>query len=89
MFTGCGTALVTPFRRDGSLDEAALRRLVRRQFETEQRADHEDTQKGEADAVPDSVDFHGVVSRKMAEGGSLRTHGIRRMSRRRGCVSSG
>ncbi len=25
---GCGTALVTPFRRDGSLDEAALRRLV-------------------------------------------------------------
>ncbi len=26
--TGCGTALVTPFQRDGSLDEAALRRLV-------------------------------------------------------------
>ena len=25
---GCGTALVTPFRRDGSLDEDALRRLV-------------------------------------------------------------
>ena len=33
MFTGCGTALVTPFRRDGSLDEATLRRLVRRQVE--------------------------------------------------------
>jgi 4-hydroxy-tetrahydrodipicolinate synthase len=33
MFTGCGTALVTPFRRDFSLDEAALRRLVRRQVE--------------------------------------------------------
>src|SRR5215475_3692375 len=33
MFTGCGTALVTPFRRDLSLDEAALRRLVRRQIE--------------------------------------------------------
>jgi 4-hydroxy-tetrahydrodipicolinate synthase len=33
MFTGCGTALVTPFRRDGSLDEACLRRLVRRQIE--------------------------------------------------------
>jgi 4-hydroxy-tetrahydrodipicolinate synthase len=33
MFTGCGTALVTPFRRDQSLDEAALRRLVRRQIE--------------------------------------------------------
>lgn len=32
-FTGCGTALVTPFRRDGSLDEATLRRLVRRQIE--------------------------------------------------------
>ena len=33
MFTGCGTALVTPFRRDLSLDEEALRRLVRRQVE--------------------------------------------------------
>jgi 4-hydroxy-tetrahydrodipicolinate synthase len=33
MFTGCGTALVTPFRRDLSLDEAALRKLVRRQVE--------------------------------------------------------
>ena len=33
MFTGCGTALVTPFRRDLSLDEAALRKLVRRQIE--------------------------------------------------------
>jgi 4-hydroxy-tetrahydrodipicolinate synthase len=33
MFTGCGTALVTPFQRDLSLDEATLRRLVRRQVE--------------------------------------------------------
>ncbi len=33
MFTGCGTALVTPFQKDLSLDEAALRRLVRRQIE--------------------------------------------------------
>jgi 4-hydroxy-tetrahydrodipicolinate synthase len=33
MFTGCGTALVTPFRRDLSVDEEALRRLVRRQIE--------------------------------------------------------
>ncbi len=33
MFTGCGTALVTPFREDQSLDESALRRLVRRQVE--------------------------------------------------------
>ena len=33
MFTGCGTALITPFRRDQSLDEATLRRLVRRQIE--------------------------------------------------------
>ena len=33
MFAGCGTALVTPFRRDSSLDEAGLRRLVRRQVE--------------------------------------------------------
>ena len=31
MFTGCGTALVTPFRPDFSLDEEALRRLVQRQ----------------------------------------------------------
>ena len=29
---GCGTALVTPFRRDGSLGEDALRRLVRFQL---------------------------------------------------------
>jgi 4-hydroxy-tetrahydrodipicolinate synthase len=33
MFTGCGTALVTPFRRDGSLDEETLRKLVRRQID--------------------------------------------------------
>src|SRR5437868_3738948 len=32
MFTGCGTALVTPFRRDLSLDEATLRKLVQRQI---------------------------------------------------------
>ena len=34
MFTGCGTALVTPFRKDGSLDEDAFRRLVRWQVES-------------------------------------------------------
>lgn len=33
MFTGCGTALITPFRRDGSLDETTLRDLVRRQID--------------------------------------------------------
>ncbi|MGA7415283.1 MAG: 4-hydroxy-tetrahydrodipicolinate synthase [Bryobacteraceae bacterium] len=33
MFTGCGTALVTPFRQDLSLDEPTLRKLVRRQIE--------------------------------------------------------
>src|ERR1700681_5052333 len=27
-FRGCGTALVTPFRQDGSVDETALRNLV-------------------------------------------------------------
>ena len=32
-FKGCGTALVTPFRKDGSLDEATLRKLVRRQID--------------------------------------------------------
>jgi 4-hydroxy-tetrahydrodipicolinate synthase len=31
-FTGCGTALVTPFQLDFSLDEAALRKLVQRQL---------------------------------------------------------
>jgi 4-hydroxy-tetrahydrodipicolinate synthase len=31
---GCGTALVTPFKLDGSLDEAALRGLVRWQVES-------------------------------------------------------
>ena len=33
MFTGCGTALVTPFKRDLSLDEFTLRSLVRRQID--------------------------------------------------------
>jgi 4-hydroxy-tetrahydrodipicolinate synthase len=33
MFTGCGTALVTPFRKDGSLDERTCRSLVKRQVE--------------------------------------------------------
>jgi 4-hydroxy-tetrahydrodipicolinate synthase len=33
MFQGCGTALITPFRPDLSLDEEGLRRLVRRQIE--------------------------------------------------------
>ena len=32
-FTGVGTALVTPFRKDGSIDEAAVRRLARRQID--------------------------------------------------------
>jgi 4-hydroxy-tetrahydrodipicolinate synthase len=33
MFTGCGTAMVTPFRGDGSVDEATLRKLILRQIE--------------------------------------------------------
>src|SRR5271167_4381257 len=33
MFTGCGTALITPFAADGSVDEGALRRLVQRQID--------------------------------------------------------
>ena len=32
-WTGCGTALVTPFTRDGAVDEAAVRRLARRQID--------------------------------------------------------
>jgi 4-hydroxy-tetrahydrodipicolinate synthase len=33
MFTGCGTAMVTPFRSDGSLDEPTLRNLMQRQID--------------------------------------------------------
>jgi len=33
MFTGCGTAIVTPFKKDQSLDEATLRALVKRQID--------------------------------------------------------
>ena len=33
MFTGCGTAMVTPFRQSGSLDEVGLRRLIQRQID--------------------------------------------------------
>ncbi len=33
MFEGCGTALITPFTADGSLDEPTLRKLVRRQID--------------------------------------------------------
>ena len=32
-WTGCGTALVTPFTKTGALDEAAITRLARRQIE--------------------------------------------------------
>ncbi len=31
-FTGCGTAMVTPFQKDFSLEEETLRRLMRRQI---------------------------------------------------------
>jgi 4-hydroxy-tetrahydrodipicolinate synthase len=33
LWTGCGTALVTPFTRSGAVDEAAVRRLARRQID--------------------------------------------------------
>ncbi len=33
MFTGCGTAMVTPFCGDGAVDEATLRKLIARQIE--------------------------------------------------------
>ena len=33
LFQGCGTALVTPFRKDSSLDESTLRSLVKRQID--------------------------------------------------------
>lgn len=33
LFTGCATALITPFLPDGSLDEPALRRLISMQVE--------------------------------------------------------
>ena len=38
MFTGCGTAMVTPFRGDGSLDERTLRNLIQRQIDAPKRA---------------------------------------------------
>jgi 4-hydroxy-tetrahydrodipicolinate synthase len=34
LFTGVGTALITPFGADGSIDEAAVRRLTRRQIDS-------------------------------------------------------
>src|ERR1700733_15100052 len=33
MFTGCGTAMVTPFCGDGAVDEGTLRKLIARQIE--------------------------------------------------------
>ena len=33
MFIGCGTAMVTPFHSDGSLDEPTLRKLIQRQID--------------------------------------------------------
>ena len=33
-FTGMGTALITPFKKDGAVDEIAVRQLVRRQVES-------------------------------------------------------
>jgi 4-hydroxy-tetrahydrodipicolinate synthase len=33
MITGCGTALVTPFHDDGSVDTATFERLVQRQID--------------------------------------------------------
>ncbi|CAN5779860.1 4-hydroxy-tetrahydrodipicolinate synthase [soil metagenome] len=33
LWTGCGTALVTPFTADGSVDEKSVRRLARRQID--------------------------------------------------------
>jgi 4-hydroxy-tetrahydrodipicolinate synthase len=33
LWTGCGTALVTPFTRDGALDEGGVKRLARRQID--------------------------------------------------------
>jgi 4-hydroxy-tetrahydrodipicolinate synthase len=32
-WTGCGTALVTPFTRDGAVDESGVKRLARRQID--------------------------------------------------------
>ena len=35
LFKGCATALVTPFLPDGMLDEAALRRLIAMQLDSQ------------------------------------------------------
>jgi 4-hydroxy-tetrahydrodipicolinate synthase len=34
MFTGCGTALITPFKQDGSIDEPAMRKIVDHQIDS-------------------------------------------------------
>jgi hypothetical protein len=49
IYSGCGTALVTPFQQDLSLDEEALRRLVRRQVDAHQ--------------LPGSLRNHGKIPR--------------------------
>jgi 4-hydroxy-tetrahydrodipicolinate synthase len=33
VFTGVGTALITPFTKTGAVDDAAVRRLARRQID--------------------------------------------------------
>ena len=33
IFNGCGTAIITPFQKNGSVDEPTLKKLVRRQIE--------------------------------------------------------
>jgi len=35
LWTGCGTALVTPFDADGNIDEGAVRRLAKRQIDAD------------------------------------------------------
>ena len=63
-FTGVGTALITPFTRDGSLDEAAVKRLARRQIDARRAlpvALRDDRRGADADA-----------SREAARGGAGR-----------------
>ena len=48
---GCATALVTPFRKDGSLDEERMTALVERQIKGWSRAKKEALIRGDYDAI--------------------------------------
>jgi 4-hydroxy-tetrahydrodipicolinate synthase len=48
LFRGTGTAIVTPFKKDGTVDEVVLRELVDRQIKAKVEAIVPDGRTGEA-----------------------------------------